>query len=65
MNEEFSYIFNTLFKNLQEMKEKPPWYHFEIYHMYVQPLEIFAFLSAIGLKLQTKHDFQSENYRGA
>ena len=36
MNEEYSYIFYTFFKNLQEMKEKPPWYHFEIYHMYEQ-----------------------------
>ena len=35
MNEEFSYIFYTFFKNLQEMKEKPPWCLFEIYHMYV------------------------------
>ena len=34
MNEEYSYIFYTFFKNLQEMKEKPPWYQFEIYHMY-------------------------------
>ena len=24
MNEEYSYIFYTFFKNLQEMKEKPP-----------------------------------------
>ena len=34
MNEEFSYIFYTFFENLQEMKEKPPWCLFEIYHMY-------------------------------
>ena len=34
MNEEHSYIFYTFFKNLQEMKEKPPWCLFEIYHMY-------------------------------
>ena len=34
MNEENSYIFYTFFKNLQEMKEKPPWCLFEIYHMY-------------------------------
>ena len=34
MNEEYSYIFYTFFKNLQEMKEKPPWCLFEIYHMY-------------------------------
>ena len=31
MNEEYFY---TFFKNLQEMIEKPPWCHFEIYHMY-------------------------------
>ena len=34
MNEEYSYILYTFFKNLQEMKEKPPWCPFEIYHMY-------------------------------
>ena len=34
MNEEYSYIFYTFFKNLQEMKEKPPWCLFEVYHMY-------------------------------
>ena len=34
MNEEYSYIFYTFFKNLQEMKEKPGWSLFEIYHMY-------------------------------
>ena len=34
MNEEYSYIFYTFFKNLQEMKEKPPWCLFEIYHVY-------------------------------
>ena len=34
MSEENSYIFYTFFKNLQEMKEKPPWCLFEIYHMY-------------------------------
>ena len=36
MNEELSYIFYTIFKNLQEIKEKPPWCLFEIYHMYVK-----------------------------
>ena len=34
MNEEYSYIFYTFFKNLQEMKQKPPWCLFEIYHVY-------------------------------
>ena len=34
MNEEYSYIFYTFLKNLQEMKEKPPWCLYEIYHMY-------------------------------
>ena len=34
MNEEYSYIFYTFFKNLQEMKEKPPWCLFEVYHTY-------------------------------
>ena len=27
------YIVYTFFKNLQEMKEKPPWCLFEIYHI--------------------------------
>ena len=31
MNEEYSFIFYTFFKNLQEMKEKPPWCLFEIF----------------------------------
>ena len=34
MNEEYSYVFYTFFKNLQKMKEKPPWCLFEIYHTY-------------------------------
>ena len=43
MNEEYSYIFYTFFKNLQEMKEKPPWYHFEIYHMYETSIIYIAY----------------------
>ena len=38
MNEEYSYISYTFFKNLQEMKGKPPCYLFEIYHMYENTL---------------------------
>ena len=34
MNVEYSYIFYTFFKNLQEMKVKPPLCLFKIYHMY-------------------------------
>ena len=34
MNEDYSYVFYTFFKNLQEMKEKPPWCLFEVYNMY-------------------------------
>ena len=34
MNEEYSYISYTFFKNRQKMKEKPPWCLFEIYHLY-------------------------------
>ena len=34
MNEEYSNIYYTFFKNLQEMKAKPPWCLFKIYHMY-------------------------------
>ena len=34
MNEKYSYISYTFFKNLQEMIEKLPWCLFEIYHMY-------------------------------
>ena len=46
MNEEYSYIVYTFFKNLQEMKEKPPWCLFEIYCMY----EIYQYyLLRIGL----------------
>ena len=40
MNEEYSYIFYTFFKNLQEMKEKPPWCLFDIYHMYAYVREV-------------------------
>ena len=38
MNEEYSYYILYIFKNLQEMKEKPPWCLFEIYNMYVNHL---------------------------
>ena len=41
MNEEYSYIFYTFFKNLQEMKEKPLWCLFEIYHMYEKVWAIY------------------------
>ena len=34
MNQEFSYIFYTFFKNLPEMEEKSPSFHFQTHHMY-------------------------------
>ena len=35
MNQEFSYIFYTFLKNLPEMEEKSPSFHFQTHHMYV------------------------------
>ena len=51
MNEEYSYIFYTFFKNLQEIKEKPPWCLFEIYHMYALTTStlFFCFLAHLSL----------------
>ena len=34
MNQEFSYIFYTFFKNLPEMEEKSPWFLSQTHHMY-------------------------------
>ena len=34
MNEKIFLYILYIFKHLQEMKEKPPWCLFEIYHMY-------------------------------
>ena len=45
MNEEYSYIFYTFFENLQEMKEKPPWCLFEIYHMYGNGIISISFMN--------------------
>ena len=40
MNQEFSYIFYTFLKNLPEMEEKSPSFHFQTHHMYVNILMI-------------------------
>ena len=34
MNQEFSCMFYTFFKNLPEMEEKSPSFHFQTQHMY-------------------------------